>query len=182
MKKLEVNDPGNQYGYPYMWGTAGIGYNVEKIKAIFGDTESVPVLEPVFRMRPILSKNSANVAWRSSTTRRKCCRSPSTTWDCHPTAMSRPITRKPTGAAEDPALRPVFFHASKYISDLANGNVCAVIGFNGDIVQAAASAREAKNGIDIAYSIPQEGSTLSFDMVVMPRSRTAAATKTPTPT
>ena len=39
MKKLEVNDPGNQYGYPYMWGTAGIGYNVEKIKAIFGNTD-----------------------------------------------------------------------------------------------------------------------------------------------
>ena len=39
MKKLEVNDPGNQYGYPYMWGTTGIGYNVEKIKAIFGSTD-----------------------------------------------------------------------------------------------------------------------------------------------
>jgi putative spermidine/putrescine transport system substrate-binding protein/putrescine transport system substrate-binding protein len=62
-----------------------------------------------------------------------------------------------------------YFHASKYISDLANGNVCAVIGFNGDIVQAAASAREAKNGIDIAYSIPEEGSTLWLDMVVMPK-------------
>ena len=63
-----------------------------------------------------------------------------------------------------------YFHASKYISDLANGNVCAVIGFNGDIVQAAASAKEAKNGIDIAYSIPTEGTTLWFDMMVMPKS------------
>jgi hypothetical protein len=33
LKKLEVNDPGNQYGYPYMWGTAGIGYNVEMVGA-----------------------------------------------------------------------------------------------------------------------------------------------------
>lgn len=57
-----------------------------------------------------------------------------------------------------------YFHASKYISDLANGNVCAVIGFNGDIVQAAASAKEAKNGINIGYSIPDEGSTLWFDI------------------
>ena len=63
-----------------------------------------------------------------------------------------------------------YFHASKYISDLANGNICAVIGFNGDVVQAAASAREAKNGIDIAYSIPNEGSTLWLNMVVMPKS------------
>ncbi|MCY1421631.1 Spermidine-binding periplasmic protein SpuE [compost metagenome] len=62
-----------------------------------------------------------------------------------------------------------YFHASKYISDLANGNVCAVIGFNGDVVQAAASAREANNGIDIAYSIPEEGSTLWMDMLVIPK-------------
>lgn len=45
-----------------------------------------------------------------------------------------------------------------------------MIGFNGDVVQAAASAREAGNGIDIAYSIPKEGSTLWLDMVVMPKS------------
>ena len=63
-----------------------------------------------------------------------------------------------------------YFHASKYISDLANGNVCAVIGFNGDMVQAATSAREAKNGINIAYSIPDEGTTLWLDMLVMPKS------------
>lgn len=56
-----------------------------------------------------------------------------------------------------------------HISDLANGDVCAVIGFNGDIVQAATSAKEARNGIDIAYSIPDEGSTLWFDMLVMPK-------------
>ena len=55
------------------------------------------------------------------------------------------------------------------MGDLANGNVFAVIGFNGDIVQAAASAREAKNGIEIAYSIQDEGSTLWMDMVVMPK-------------
>jgi Spermidine/putrescine-binding periplasmic protein len=30
-------DPGNQYGIDYMWGTTGIGYNVEKIKAIMPD-------------------------------------------------------------------------------------------------------------------------------------------------
>ncbi|MGV8422734.1 spermidine/putrescine ABC transporter substrate-binding protein PotF, partial [Pseudomonas aeruginosa] len=27
LKALEVNDPGNQYGFPYPWGTTGIGYN-----------------------------------------------------------------------------------------------------------------------------------------------------------
>lgn len=168
MKKLEVNDPGNQYGYPYMWGTAGIGYNVEKIKAIFGNTDVTHSWKLFFAEENIKKLSQCGVAIIDNPT------------------QILPITLNYLGLpphSHEPAdykkaeqallkIRPYvqYFHASKYISDLANGNVCAVIGFNGDIVQAAASAKEANNGIDIAYSIPDEGSTLWFDMVVMPKS------------
>ncbi|AXI62231.1 spermidine/putrescine ABC transporter substrate-binding protein PotF [Pseudomonas kribbensis] len=167
MKKLEVNDPGNQYGYPYMWGTAGIGYNVEKIKAIFGNTDVTRSWKLFFEEDNIKKLSQCGVAIIDNPT------------------QVLPITLNYLGLpphSHEPAdyqkaeaalfkIRPYvqYFHASKYISDLANGNVCAVIGFNGDVVQAAASAKEAKNGIDIAYSIPDEGTTLWFDMVVMPR-------------
>lgn len=167
MKKLEVNDPGNQYGYPYMWGTAGIGYNVEKIKAIFGNTDVTRSWKMFFEEDNIRKLSQCGVAIIDNPT------------------QVLPITLNYLGLpphSHEPAdyqkaeaalfkIRPYvqYFHASKYISDLANGNVCAVIGFNGDVVQAAASAKEAKNGIDIAYSIPDEGTTLWFDMVVMPR-------------
>ncbi|UVJ42308.1 polyamine ABC transporter substrate-binding protein [Pseudomonas sp. LS1212] len=168
MKKLEVNDPGNQYGYPYMWGTAGIGYNVEKIKAIFGNTDVTHSWSLFFDENNIKKLSECGVAIIDNPT------------------QILPITLNYLGLpphSHTPAdykkaeqallkIRPYvqYFHASKYISDLANGNVCAVIGFNGDIVQAAASAKEANNGIDIAYSIPDEGSTLWLDMVVMPKS------------
>lgn len=167
LKKLEVNDPGNQYGFPYMWGTAGIGYNVEKIKAIFGNTDVTRSWSLFFDENNIRKLSECGVAIIDNPT------------------QILPITLNYLGLpphSHEPAdykkaeqallkIRPYvqYFHASKYISDLANGNVCAVIGFNGDIVQAAASAREAKNGIDIAYSIPDEGSTLWLDMVVMPK-------------
>ena len=167
MKKLEVNDPGNQYGYPYMWGTAGIGYNVEKIKAIFGNTDVTRSWSLFFDENNIKKLSECGVAIIDNPT------------------QILPITLNYLGLpphSHEPAdykkaeqallkIRPYvqYFHASKYISDLANGNVCAVIGFNGDIVQAAASAREAINGIDIAYSIPDEGSTLWLDMLVMPK-------------
>lgn len=36
MKTIEVSDPGNQYAFPYMWGSIGIGYNPEKVKAVLG--------------------------------------------------------------------------------------------------------------------------------------------------
>jgi putative spermidine/putrescine transport system substrate-binding protein/putrescine transport system substrate-binding protein len=168
LHKLEVNDPGNQYGYPYMWGTAGIGYNIEKIKAIFGNTDVTRSWKMFFDEDTIKKLSQCGVAIIDNPT------------------QVLPITLNYLGLpphSHEPAdykkaeqallkIRPYiqYFHASKYISDLANGNVCAVIGFNGDIVQAAASAKEAKNGIDIAYSIPDEGTTLWFDMMVMPKS------------
>ena len=39
LKQLDVNDPGNEYSVPYLWGTNGIGYNVEKVKAALGIEE-----------------------------------------------------------------------------------------------------------------------------------------------
>src|SRR5690606_26624633 len=36
-KRLAAYDPGNQYAVNYMWGTTGIGYNVDKAKEILGD-------------------------------------------------------------------------------------------------------------------------------------------------
>ena len=61
-----------------------------------------------------------------------------------------------------------YFHSSKYTGDLANGNICVAVGFSGDILQADSRAKEAKNGINIGYSVPKEGSPIWFDMVAMP--------------
>ena len=36
-KRLETHDPGNAIRRQYFWGTTGIGYNVEKIKAAMPD-------------------------------------------------------------------------------------------------------------------------------------------------
>jgi putrescine transport system substrate-binding protein len=68
------------------------------------------------------------------------------------------------------AVRPHvrYFHSSKYISDLANGNICVAAGFSGDVFQAAARAEEAGKGVEIAYAIPKEGANLWFDMLAIP--------------
>ena len=56
-------------------------------------------------------------------------------------------------------IRPyvTYFHSSKYISDLANGNICVAIGYSGDIYQAKSRAEEAKNKVTVKYNIPKEG-------------------------
>jgi spermidine/putrescine-binding protein len=61
-----------------------------------------------------------------------------------------------------------YFHSSKYVGDLANGDICMAVGFSGDIMQAGNRAAEANNGISINYVIPKEGTPIWFDMVTMP--------------
>ncbi|MDE1923534.1 MAG: extracellular solute-binding protein, partial [Gammaproteobacteria bacterium] len=60
-------------------------------------------------------------------------------------------------------------NSSEYIQGLANGDLCVAVGYNGDVMQARDRAREAKNGIDVGYVVPKEGSILWFDMLAIPK-------------
>jgi putrescine transport system substrate-binding protein len=46
------------------------------------------------------------------------------------------------------------FHSSQYIDSLANGDICLVVGWSGDIFMAQYAAWDADNGVEIVYSIP----------------------------
>src|SRR4029079_10500070 len=60
------------------------------------------------------------------------------------------------------------FHSSEYLSALATGEICLVVGWSGDIMQARSRAAEAKNGIEIGYAIPKEGAQMFFDNLAIP--------------
>jgi putrescine transport system substrate-binding protein len=61
-----------------------------------------------------------------------------------------------------------YFHSSQYINDLANGDLCLVHGYSGDILQARDRADEAGNGVQVALAIPREGAILSVDVMAVP--------------
>jgi putrescine transport system substrate-binding protein len=60
------------------------------------------------------------------------------------------------------------FHSSEYLSALATGEICLVVGWSGDVMQSRSRALEAKNGIEIGYSIPKEGAQMFFDNLAIP--------------
>jgi putrescine transport system substrate-binding protein len=163
-----VADPGNLYGVPYLWGTTGFGYNVAKIKAALGDDAPLDSMAMIFD--PEIAKKLApcGISLLDSAL------------DVFPAALAY-IGRDPT--SKTPAdleaavavvskIRPYIkkFHSSQYINDLANGDLCISLGYSGDIVQARTRAAEAKNGVEIAYTIPKEGAQLSTDMMAIPAS------------
>jgi putrescine transport system substrate-binding protein len=69
------------------------------------------------------------------------------------------------------AIRPSirYFHSSQYINDLANGELCLVMGWSGDVFIARDRAAEAANGQEIAYYIPREGALMWFDTMAIPK-------------
>jgi putrescine transport system substrate-binding protein len=167
MKTLEISDPGNKYAIPYLWGTIGIGYNVDKVKKALGDNAPVDSWDLVFKPENIAKLKGCGVSFLDSPT------------EIIPAALHylgyKPDSQDPKELKAAEALflkiRPsiTYFHSSKYISDLANGNICVAIGYSGDIYQAKSRAEEAKNGVNVLYNIPKEGAGAFFDTVAVPK-------------
>jgi putrescine transport system substrate-binding protein len=165
LKQLEANDPGNLYAVPYMWGTTGIGYNIDKVKAALG-VDHIDSWAAVFEPENIEKLSKCGVAFLDSGD--EVLPAVLNYMGLSPLSQSADDYKK----AEEKLLkvRPyiTYFHSSKYITDLANGDICVAIGFSGDIFQARDRADEADKGVKIAYSIPKEGANLWFDMMAIP--------------
>ncbi|MHB0818313.1 polyamine ABC transporter substrate-binding protein [Stutzerimonas stutzeri] len=165
LKQLQKNDPGNAYAVPYLWGTNGIGYNVEMVSTVLG-IEKVDSWAVIFEPESAKKLAACGIAFLDSAD------------EMIPAVLNYlgldPNSEDPDDYAKAAAklqeVRPYvrYFHSSKYVSDLANGNICIAAGFSGDVFQAAARADEAGKGIDIAYAIPKEGGNLWFDMLAIP--------------
>jgi len=167
MRALENNDPGNQHAFPYLWGTTGIGYNAAKVTAALGEEVALNSWDLVFKPENMAKLASCGVAFLDAPA------------EIIPAALFYlgldPNSTNPEDYAKAEELmlsvRPhiTYFHSSKFITDLANGDICVAVGWSGDIIQAADRAVEAENGEEIHYVIPSEGAPMWFDMMAMPR-------------
>ncbi|MDN6857527.1 extracellular solute-binding protein [Pseudomonas sp. CAN2814] len=167
LKVLESKDPGNQYVMPYMWGTNGIAYNVDKVKAVLGDNAPVDSWDLVFKPENLAKLKSCGVAFLDSPTE-------VIPQVLHYLGLS-PNSHNPDDYKKAEALlaklRPniTYFSSSKFVTDLANGDVCVALAWSGGAMQAANRAKEAGNGIHIEYRIPKEGAAAWFDVLAIPK-------------
>ncbi|MDB6145774.1 MAG: transporter substrate-binding protein [Pseudomonas sp.] len=165
LKRLQKNDPGNQYAVPYLWGTNGIGYNVDKIKAVLG-VDKIDSWAMLFEPENIKKLSKCGVAFLDSAD--EMLPAVLNYMGLDPNSQDPEDYKK--AEAKLLAVRPYvkYFNSSKYITDLANGDICIAAGFSGDVFQAKARAAEAKKKFTIAYAIPKEGGNLWFDMLAIP--------------
>jgi putrescine transport system substrate-binding protein len=167
LEALKPFDPNNEYAVPYFWGTVGIGYNIDEVKERLGDDAPVDSLDLLFDPENAEKLKDCGISMLDS---------PS---DILPVALKY-LGKDPHSKSEEDykaveqmltAIRPSvkYFHSSQYINDLATGELCAVIGWSGDVFIAAARAEEAGANLHIDYNIPKEGTLLWVDSLAIPK-------------
>ena len=168
LDKLGQIDPGNKFLVTWMWGYVTVGINTEKVKAALGgaalpanpwalifDTQysnklkgcGINVLDSASEVLPVAMIYAGKEPFSKIATDYDAAKAV--------LAKARPnVTR---------------FSSSGYINDLAQGRLCVVMGFSGDINIARQRAVDNKTGQSIQALIPPSGGTLFFDTMAIPK-------------
>ncbi|WP_420844291.1 polyamine ABC transporter substrate-binding protein [Lamprobacter modestohalophilus] len=166
MASLAEIDPDNAHLVPYMWGTSGLGLNVEKVRAALGEDAELDTWALIFDPDKAAKLAACGISLLDD---------PTEVFSAALVYLGKdPNSLDPADldAATEllnkvhPHIR--YFHSSQYTSDLATGDLCVAQGYSGDVLQAQARAEEAK-GPEIAYLIPREGAALWTDVMAIPK-------------
>jgi putrescine transport system substrate-binding protein len=162
---LSGYDPGNVYAAPYMWGSTGFAYNVDMVRERIPDA---PVGSGAMIFDPEIMAKLADcgVSFLDSPT------------DVIPMALvhlgydANSTDPEHLRAAEAllKGVRPYvkYFSSARMLNDMPNGEVCVAMSWSGDYATARARAAEAGIEIDLAYTVPREGSVFWFDGLFIP--------------
>ncbi|NHZ96141.1 extracellular solute-binding protein [Massilia sp. CCM 8734] len=165
--KLATLDPNNEHLVDWMWGYTTVGINVDKVKAALGTTPMpANVWELIFNPVYTSKLKSCGVSFLDS---------PSEVFPAALHYMGKPAYSKNAAdyAAAGTMLQAVrpsvtLFSSSGYINDMANGAICVVFGWAGDINIARQRAIDAKKGVKIEALVPKNGAPLVFDTMAIP--------------
>ncbi len=162
LAKIEPLDPGNQYAVPYSVGTNGLGINLDEVRARI---ENPPLDSWALLFNP---EHASKLAGCGVTLLDAAdeVNEIALNYLGYPPGSSD-LKQLEEAMAMVAKIRPYvrYFHSSQYIDDFANGEVCLVLGWSGDLYQAMDDARE---GLNLDYVIPKEGSIIWFDLLAIP--------------
>lgn len=166
MARIASVDPGNRHGVIYLWGTIGLGMIPERIRQLAPDAplDSLAILLDPQHARRVAR---CGIAVMDSAV------------DVLPSVLRHLGFHQDTTAPAELeaaqrallAIRPFLRSIPSppaIIEALANGEICLAFTFSGDVIQAAARAREARRAHEVVYVAPREGAQLWFDMLAIP--------------
>jgi putrescine transport system substrate-binding protein len=165
LAKVSSYDEGNTHGVPWAWGTIGLGYNVDMIRERLGDMPT-NTLDLIFNptITAKLKDCGIGVLDSPSDVIAIALNYKGIMPDSESTRHLKKVEQMLLANRDNYR----YIHASQYTEDLANGDICLALGYNGDILQSQINAEEAGNGVNVAYEIPQEGTAIWFDLMAIP--------------
>lgn len=165
MERIALNDPGNAHAIPYMWGTAGLGYNPAMVAKALG-TGRIDSWGAIFDPAMASKLAKCGIAMMDV---------PEDTLMVARTYLGRDANseRAEDLAAAEEMLKRVrpfirYFNTSQLVNDLASGEVCVAFSWNGNITQARDRGAAAATPVRVAYAIPKEGTFIWFDTAAIP--------------
>ncbi len=163
---MAVFDPGNRYAGIYGWGTTGVGYQQQ---AVDKRLPGAPVGSWAMLFDPAVVAKFADCGV-------SLLNDPNEVYAAVERYLGLDINKQSLedlklAQAQLMKIRPYirYFDNDRNISDLANGDTCVAMSWNGNVGIAAAQAKQADKPFNLHYSIPKEGTLLWFDAMVIPK-------------
>jgi putrescine transport system substrate-binding protein len=158
-------DPGNRYAVPYLHAMNGFAYNVGQIAARMANAPTGS-LAMLFDPAIVSRFRSCGVVFLDS---------PEDVIELALLYLHRsPNSRDPRDlrAAEEVvmAVRPFIrtFDSNDYYHWLASGEICLAVAWSSDYEVAQARANEAHTGVHLAFTLPVEGSNITYNALLIP--------------
>lgn len=168
--QLAKVDPGNDHLVDWLWGYTTVGINTDKVKKALGDTPLPDnAWDLVFKPEYASKLKSCGVSFLDTAS------------EVIPIALKYigkdprskdPADYKAVGdmlKAVRPAVTRFSGSGSDYIDQMAKGQLCAVIGWSGDIMIAKDKSTQAKKPQNLEVLLPKMGGLLFFDTMAIPK-------------
>jgi putrescine transport system substrate-binding protein len=159
-------DPGNRYAAPYLHAMNGFAYNVPAIRARLSQAP-VESLDMLFRPQVVARFADCGVSFLDSPddviqlALEYLRLDPNSRRDEDLTAAERLIM----------SVRPYVrvFDSNDYINQLASGELCVAMAWSSDYSTAVLRARRAGIDLHLAFTLPREGSNITYNAFLIPR-------------
>jgi putrescine transport system substrate-binding protein len=165
MKFAEIYDPGNQHAVVYLWGTTGIGYNPDMVEKALG-TRTIDSWSAVFDPAVASRLAGCGIAMLDSGGDILALAKIYLGLDMNSQAPADLAAAKAVLMGVRPYIR--YFDSSRYVSDLATGEICVAVGWVNGMYQARTRGAKAATPVEIVYTLPKEGAPVWFDFMAIP--------------
>ena len=166
LEKTAFYDPGNQYALPYLWGTVGIGYNMQALADRGVSAKDLATWGSFFDPQVMQKFSDCGINLLDS---------PDDIFDVGlkflglDPSSSKSVDQYKVGNLLA-KIRPYVtsFDSSGYIDRLASGDVCITLAWSGDVALARDRAEAIGSSVRLEYVIPSEGTALWIDTLAIP--------------